>query len=269
MCTLSVVRGGSDAFGAVDEPMLRVMMNRDEQRTRPESTPPEFRRIDGVNVLMPTDPVSGGTWIAVNEHGLVLALLNANPGTSTYAGARGAAYAGRRSRGEIIPFLASSKDADAAIERIGTLRASDFPPFTLVAVDAARVGLARGDGSALAIEPCRELEMAAVWASSGLGDDLVIGPRTEAFRRNVASHTSVSAAFAAQEAFHWHAWAHAPEIGVLMCREDARTVSRTTVEICLDRARMRYEPLGDDVRPNGNESVRQIAIAPSRAGART
>lgn len=55
---------------------LDVYFNRDEQRTRPPALPP-ITHPNGVT--MPIDPRGGGTWIFVNPHGLIGALLNHYP----------------------------------------------------------------------------------------------------------------------------------------------------------------------------------------------
>src|SRR5262249_41409309 len=50
-------------------------MNRDEKLTRAVGTPPTKKKMNGRTVLCPADP-GGGTWIALNESGASLALIN-------------------------------------------------------------------------------------------------------------------------------------------------------------------------------------------------
>src|SRR6266700_7181437 len=50
-------------------------MNRDEKLTRPTALPPRKRMVNGRAVVVPSDP-GGGTWIALNDHGATLALIN-------------------------------------------------------------------------------------------------------------------------------------------------------------------------------------------------
>ena len=71
MCTLTILPLGGAS--------TRLAFNRDEQRTRPAALPPQVRQFGGRTALMPVDPVSDGTWLAVNDAGLVLALHNVNP----------------------------------------------------------------------------------------------------------------------------------------------------------------------------------------------
>jgi len=50
-------------------------MNRDEKLTRPTGLPPKKRMVNGRAVISPSEP-GGGTWIALNDHGATLALIN-------------------------------------------------------------------------------------------------------------------------------------------------------------------------------------------------
>src|SRR5262249_11399645 len=67
MCTVTVV----PTPGAV-----RLACNRDEQRTRPPALPPQVRRFGRRWAAFPVDPVGGGTWVAVNDTGLAMTVLN-------------------------------------------------------------------------------------------------------------------------------------------------------------------------------------------------
>src|SRR5262245_14657258 len=50
-------------------------MNRDEKLARAKGLPPRLQRQNGVRVLHPSEP-GGGTWIALNEVGVTVALIN-------------------------------------------------------------------------------------------------------------------------------------------------------------------------------------------------
>jgi hypothetical protein len=90
VCTLTVIPQTSGS--------VRIAFNRDESRTRPAGLPPSLQRIGSRAAVMPTDPLSGGTWLAVNDAGLALAVLNVNPTDR----ARNAPKP-LRSRGAVIP----------------------------------------------------------------------------------------------------------------------------------------------------------------------
>ncbi|GIC75472.1 NRDE family protein [Moritella sp. F3] len=54
----------------------QVFFNRDEQKGRALAHAPKYFNDRGVKYLMPVDPVGGGSWIAMNQAGLSICLLN-------------------------------------------------------------------------------------------------------------------------------------------------------------------------------------------------
>lgn len=54
----------------------QVFFNRDEQKGRALAYTPKYFNDVGVKYLMPVDPVGGGSWIAMNQAGLSICLLN-------------------------------------------------------------------------------------------------------------------------------------------------------------------------------------------------
>ncbi|PKH07679.1 NRDE family protein [Moritella sp. Urea-trap-13] len=54
----------------------QVFFNRDEQKGRALAHSPKYFNDVGVKYLMPVDPVGGGSWIAMNQAGLSICLLN-------------------------------------------------------------------------------------------------------------------------------------------------------------------------------------------------
>ncbi|MBI4909752.1 MAG: hypothetical protein HY820_39405, partial [Acidobacteria bacterium] len=54
----------------------QVLCNRDEKKTRRKALPPVVNTRQGVRYIAPADGDHGGTWIAVNDRGLTLCLLN-------------------------------------------------------------------------------------------------------------------------------------------------------------------------------------------------
>ena len=86
----------------------RLFFNRDELRSRLEAEPPrrhEGRAADGAAVafLAPVDGDHGGTWIAANEHGVTVGLVNG------YRRADASAPADVRSRGLLVRDLAGCR----------------------------------------------------------------------------------------------------------------------------------------------------------------
>jgi hypothetical protein len=273
MCTVTVVPG----IGSV-----RLAVNRDEQRSRPAALSPEVRYFGHRAAILPLDPVSAGTWVAVNDAGLALTLLNA-PGTP------GAIPA--RSRGGIIPALLDSRTLAAAIDRALAINGAAYAPFRLVLVDGLEVGEVRSEGdrprqggrggiprhsqggrggiprhsqgsrggiSRPMLVGRTALTTPMLFTSSGVGDELVQAPRRNLFADLLASADRE----AAQEAFHRHRWPERGHLSVCMEREDARTVSYTVVTLAPDHVLLAYHPDAPD-QP-GETCVRAL----KRGGAR-
>jgi uncharacterized protein with NRDE domain len=89
------------------EAPLMVGANRDELTDRP-ATPVTVLATSGPRVLGGRDEQSGGTWLAVNEHGVCAGLTNQPLGE--------AKDPSKRSRGELPIALAGHTSADEAVE---------------------------------------------------------------------------------------------------------------------------------------------------------
>ena len=98
-----------------------LLCNRDEKRTRGAAFAPRVREIGGVRYVAPIDPDGGGTWLATNEHGVSLCLLNGEPGFES-AGPR-------RSRGGLILELAWAPSAGECALWTSHLDLKLFLPF--------------------------------------------------------------------------------------------------------------------------------------------
>jgi hypothetical protein len=213
MCTVTVIRLPG---------LLRLVSNRDEQRSRPAALPPTRTEAGGLRVLAPTDPASRGTWIACNELGLAVALLNVNPQTADRR-------VPPRSRGDIVPMLIRGRSLDDVARLAAAIDHREFAPFRLVAVHS-------GEGDVLEVTPASAsvhrlpLAIPQMFTSSGLGDHQVEGPRRQLFERTVAQGGTGDLRDR-QDRFHAHRWRDRLAVSVQMSREDAWTVSRTAIEI--------------------------------------
>lgn len=262
MCTLSAIVKPVGSTGSASW-RLRVGFNRDEQRGRAEGIAPAVQLAGCRRAVWPTDPQGGGTWIAVNDGGLVAAMLNFN------AARRTGPSTGRRSRGQIIPMLMASASLGEALAMTRTLDFAEYGTFRLVllwagggdasATGTDMTGTDMTEADAIGTGPLgtgpigadlRWDGLAPAWAgptpivrpqmrtSSSLGDDVVEGVRRELFES-----MSAGEAPAWQDRFHDAVWPDRTHLSVRMSRPDARTVSRTVVEVGDDVAVMRYEPL--------------------------
>lgn len=108
-----------------DVPIV-VAANRDEAVDRPAEAPSV--REGNPAVLAPRDAEAGGTWIGVNEHGVLAALTN----RWVHAD-----LAGDRSRGLLVNDVLEERTAEDAARRIERAVASEeYEGFNLVVADA-------------------------------------------------------------------------------------------------------------------------------------
>lgn len=251
MCTVTVVTRSCPDVGpiAADAPHrrgVRIACNRDELRTRPSALAPQVRMFGAHHAIMPVDPVSDGTWIAVNEVGLAATLLN------VYAApASGVREPGRfKSRGIIVPRLMMCESAGSAARTAHEFDVRDFPPFRLVIVDERDVFDLYSDGSRLSCAEQHHISGPAMFTSSGLGDDVVEPPRRalfeELFIHPANLQVARQSASARQDAFHRNRWSDRPEISVCMSRTEAHTVSYTVVDINPNDVALTYYPEAPD-----------------------
>jgi hypothetical protein len=119
MCTLTVVTGDNSHC---------IAMNRDEKIMRGVGVPPEIHEFDGTRVIYPGDG-TGGTWIAANEYGITLALLNWNDIVP-----RGIDTSKTRSRGRVIPALLDSRSLPELHAVFGLSKLEGMLPFRVVGV---------------------------------------------------------------------------------------------------------------------------------------
>lgn len=198
-----------------------VVMNRDEQRSRIAALPPTFRQLGDRHALFPSEP-TGGTWIGLNDAGVVLALLN-------WYAVPSRPLAFPISRGAIIPALLSESDPHMAGRSLATLALDRIQPFRLVGIfptnGERQVHEWRWDGEALiAIEHPWKLEH---WISSGADEE---GAERER-RRCFARHSTAADHGTKEWLIRLHA-SHEPAPGaasVCVHREDAATVSQTCI----------------------------------------
>src|SRR5438132_3548575 len=94
MCTLSWLPLPDGYF---------LAMNRDELLSRARGIPPSLHESNGVRVIYPSDGDAGGSWLAANELGHSLALLNRFEDTPHVEGGE------YRSRGCLLLELAATR----------------------------------------------------------------------------------------------------------------------------------------------------------------
>lgn len=203
-----------------------LFFNRDELRTRSRALAPRRFTAGNLAAAAPVDGDAGGTWLAANEHGLTVALLNryqdsADPTTADR----------RRSRGLLVRDLAAVPSVDGAVDGLQGLDLSIYAPFTLILLaPGGRAVTLFWNGSRLSVPR----DATAPLASSGHEPLTVPSSRRELWSRI----STVDREACLQ--FHT---SHEPERGPqspCMHRYDARTVSLTHVVVESGSIRMFY-----------------------------
>jgi hypothetical protein len=228
VCTLSWL-DTSDGY--------QLFFNRDERRERGPEVPAALRRRGRTRFVAPLDGDFGGTWIAVNEHGLSVCLLNGFPAHGAATGDPRREYTSRGS----LPLSLIELDCCTDISRNLLDRdLAPFRPFVLVAFAPGGAGLtARWSGAGLDIEDQRPAEQPLV--SSSFYTEQVRASRVAVFRELVswAAHADPAAGHLA-----FHA-SHLPERGPhspCMHRPDASTVSFSRIEVRDREVAFHYTP---------------------------
>lgn len=121
MCTLLILNRPDHAWPLV------LGANRDEMAGRPWTAPgrhwPDFPEVTAGR-----DDLAGGSWLGINGHGVVAAMLNRQ-------GTLGPA-AGKRSRGELVLLALDHEAAADAAEVMAELRPASYRPFNMLVADA-------------------------------------------------------------------------------------------------------------------------------------
>lgn len=208
---------------------------------------------------MPIDPESDGTWIAMNDAGLVATMLNANaPGGSprrTWDGLGDSSMGLQVSRGAIIPQLMACSDVGVIERVLQRLNPRLYSPFRLLATDGVTLLIAGRERDSVIVTTATWDDQPVMLTSSGLGDAVVEPPRRGLFRQmfdcDPRQWPNV------QDQFHRHRFPGQPHVSVNMSRADARTVSHTVIERDGDRVMMAYY---DDAPDDAAASVARVEL---------
>lgn len=131
MCSIVILRREGH-----DWPVL-IAANRDEMADRPWR-PPARHWEDRPNVVAGRDELAGGTWLGVNDEGVVAGILNR-------VGTLGP-MPGKRSRGELVLEALDHADAVAAAGALEHLDPRAYRPFNMVVADNRDAYWLRNDG---------------------------------------------------------------------------------------------------------------------------
>jgi len=221
MCTLTFVPT-KDGFV--------VGMNRDEKRVRRSALHPKRFEFPSTAALYPHES-SGGSWIACNNHGTCLALLNRNVDSPISA-------KNARSRGVLIPDLIGESDLRDTRTRYAQLDLTEILPFRLVGVFPKESVVTEWRWDGLRREELNFEWRKRHWFSSSLSDALAERGRGRTCEKATSSlpMSGVSWVRGLHES-------HDPIPGpfsICVHREDAATVSYTEVHCTEEAISMSY-----------------------------
>ncbi|CCG40200.1 NRDE family protein [Magnetospirillum molischianum] len=131
MCTLVLLHRPGQAW-----PLIAAS-NRDELWNRPWQGPGRWWD-DRPETVAGQDILAGGSWLGINDFGVMAAVLNR-------AGTLGP-LASKRSRGELVLEALDHADADQAARALSELAGEAYRPFNLVIADNCTAFWLRNDG---------------------------------------------------------------------------------------------------------------------------
>jgi hypothetical protein len=207
-----------------------LAMNRDEKIVRVRGLAPCVRRVAGRTVVFPSEP-GGGTWIALNDTGATLALVN------WYAINRRVTD-GVVSRGDVVQAAktaAAAAEAEAALKQ---LPLAQINPFRLVGVFPQTEQVVEWRWDLKKLRRLKHRWRPQQWISSGYDEPGAQRVRSRTFQRLRKEKSAGSPGWL--RALHS---SHLPERGpysTCMHRPDAATVSYSEVWVQKAKSTLRY-----------------------------
>jgi hypothetical protein len=220
MCTLTVV-AREDAY--------LMAMNRDEKIARGAGMPPEIYEFDATRAIYPNDG-DGGTWIAANDCGITLALLNWNDITPPDAAVK------KRSRGRVIPALIDSRSLWDLHAVFSVSNFTGMLPFRLVGVFPYEREIWEWRWDSTQLEFQVHEWKTRHWFSSSLSDDRAESLRGLACRD--ALHESDAGSVPWLRRLHASHVGGAGPFSLCVHREDVKTLSYSEVVVSPEHVQM-------------------------------
>ena len=205
-----------------------LFFNRDERISRSRADLPTSQHLSGVQYLSPTDSDAGGTWIAANQFGVTVCLLN------HYQFEQIETYKNWISRGEIVRQFAVTSNLLDAEAAFNMLDLDDYRAFRMFLIDRhGENRLCVWDGHLARVER----NVTTPKSSSS-----VDAKRVKAMRRNLFEDMNLVESKNVDDYINYHA-SHMPsrsKESVCMHRADANTVSFSHVSVSTQSVSFRY-----------------------------
>jgi hypothetical protein len=184
---------------------------------------------EGVHYIAPIDGKYGGSWIAVNEYGLSVCLLNGTPRAGQFT-----------SRGFLVLSLIAVRSAMEAMERLRQLDMKAYSPFTLaVLTPQCQTAIADWDGGQLRISDHGDARMPLI--SSSFDVETVRQKRSSEFENMVKSRGGVDEEMLVR--FHASHASGPDAYSPCMHRPDAETVSFSRVRVAGEEVEFNFSPV--------------------------
>lgn len=219
MCTMTwfVKEGGYELF-----------FNRDERVSRSHADLPSLQVQDDIAYLSPTDADAGGTWIAANQFGVTVCLLN------HYQFEQIETYKQWTSRGEIVRQFATTESLAGVDQQFAKMELDDYRAFRMFIID--RFGnnrLCVWDGHQARVE---------VDVDTPKSSSSVDAKHVKQVRKNLFNNMGLAESQDCKKFLEFHA-SHKPgksQESVCMHRPDANTVSLSYVDVSGDGINFSY-----------------------------
>ncbi|WP_339667885.1 NRDE family protein [Dasania marina] len=202
-------------------------MNRDEARSRVEDGAIEAASSAQLNSWYPVDKESGGTWVGVNNAGIVAMLLNRYQEQNPVAS---------HSRGELVPAILATKNSKELTLLAAQLNWQNYAPCDVLVFDRHRWTHICWNGQGYNLLN-HDYVTPLLRTSSSEDLDRTRQWRLHAFSRFLDLQSTGPEAVLN---FHLSPCAHDPSIGVNMARPDRHTKSITQIQLSKGLVQARY-----------------------------
>jgi hypothetical protein len=236
-----------------------LAMNRDEKLTRIAGLPPTTTLVKGRKVICPSEP-GGGTWIALNDAGATLALIN-------WYSIEEHVLTGGLSRGDVVKSMCAAATVEAAASALDLLPLSRMNPFRLVGIFPCQKAVAEWRWDLKLLTTAHHPWRARQWISSGFNE-----PEAQRVRGAVFRRAREQSSFGGLDWLRRLHRSHLPEAGpfsTCMHRADAATVSYTEIQVAGKKGQLTYCPVapcqsraGSTSRNRPKTSSLKIALTP-------
>ena len=207
----------------VTEEGYELFFNRDELNTRSQALPPSIQstQIDvdnAISYISPTDTDAGGTWIAVNEFGFSICLLN------HYQFEQIPTYKNWISRGEVVRQFVITSDLNNAESQFMNMDLNDYRAFRMFIIErSGQNRLFVWDGHQARVE--RNV-------TSPKSSSSVDAKNVKEYRKKLFFDLNLAERKNTQSYLNYHS-SHIPiksKASVCMHRKDASTVSLSVIK---------------------------------------